>query len=811
MKSTILNSADSEGAPSPTPMPNEEIFLTNESYACTECKSEIEILSLDNEKIKMTFKYLNNNIQNNHGIQILPIRTYINKMKNNTYIYDICSICKNIQVNSKNKIIFNFCTKCEEIICDNCKEEHIKDNKYHYFIKNNNKPILCHKHPNNKNIEYCLKCKINLCVECLKSGDHAGHRKNNLLEVKPSEEEINIIVNYIDSLKNKKKDLEQAKEKKKIELYNKLIIDKKKVHSNLNDYIKLQKCKFKKKVELNTKKLINELKKLKKEYENNIKLKIDIFKQLVKNGEHKYKQLIEKYTINFYKNKINKIDIKYSNDYKNFTTFYDNQINDIKDLLNINEIIKNCHEKYEDNYYNNINFSAILCGTGKSTRNLQQKLKQELEDEEKIISENERLKKENNELQTSLVKYDKINKKKVNKKIESNNISNESNSNLEKENEQLKKEKNDLILKYNDLDLIYNDLNLKYNNLLIQKNELSKQLEQIKKLDTIEYPKEYKNLPKAYSKYCFNNLFCVFKSITDLNILVYATKEKSIQFFDLSKEKQIKEIINAHNSFITNLRYYFDDKKKRDLILSICIDNSEIKIWETNKYECLLKISNIYKRGEIHSACFFNYYNDIYIAVSNFHPYNSYPIYIYDITGTKIKNLSQSNDKINFIDSFYYIKKNTSKKITYIITANEDSIRSFNYNEDSLYHKYYDKDDNGHYSFIINEKDFIIKLIESSKNGYIRIWNFDSGDLISKFNLKCNGLYDICEWEESLIFIGSENQNIILLDLIFGEIKAQLKDSNNQVCCVKTISHPFFGRCLISQGRGSDNIKLWHT
>ena len=810
MKATILNSTDSEGAPTPSPMINEEIFLANESYACTECKSEIEILSLDNEKIKMTFKCLNNNIQNNHGIQTFPIRTYINKMKNNTYIYDICSICKNIQVNSKNKIIFNFCTKCEEIICDKCKEEHVKDNKYHYFIKNNQKPVLCHKHPNNKNIEYCLKCKSNLCIECLKSGEHAGHRKNNLLEVKPSEEEINIIVNYIDSLRNKKKDLEEAKEKKKIELYNKLIINKKKVHSNLNKYIKLQKSIFKKKVDLNTKKLVNELTLLKKEYENKIKLKMDIFKQLVKNGEHKYKLLIENYTINFYKNKINKIDIKYSNDYKNFTTFYDNQINDIKDLLNINEIIKNCHEKYEDNYYNNINFSAILCSTGKYTRNMQQKLKQELEDEENIISENERLKKENNELQTSLHKYDKINVNEVNKTIESNKILNESNLNLKKENEQLKKEKNDLNMNYKDLDLKYNDLNSKYNNLLIQCNELNKQLEQIKRLSSIEFPKEYKNLPKAYSKYCFNNLFCVFKSITDLNILVYATKEKSIQFFDLSQEKQIHEIINAHNSFITNLRYYFDDKKKRDLILSICIDSREIKIWDNNKYECLLKISNIYKKGEIHSACFFNYNNEVYIALSNFHPYNSYPIYIYDINGKKIKNLSQSNDKINFVDSFYYIEKNTNNKITYIITANEDSIRSFNYNKDSLYHKYYDKDDNGHYSFIINEKDLIIQLIESSKNGYIRIWNFDSGELISKINLKCNGLYDICEWEDDLIFIGSENQKIILLDLIHGEIKAKL-DSNNQVSCVKTISHPLFGRCLISQGKGSDNIKLWHT
>ena len=85
-----LNIIDSEGAPSPTSMPIEENSLLeeNESYACTNCTSEIEITSLDNKKIEITFKCLNKNIQNNHGIKTLPIGDYINKMEKNTYLYN---------------------------------------------------------------------------------------------------------------------------------------------------------------------------------------------------------------------------------------------------------------------------------------------------------------------------------------------------------------------------------------------------------------------------------------------------------------------------------------------------------------------------------------------------------------------------------------------------------------------------------------------------------------------------------------------------------------------------------------------------
>ena len=101
------------------------------------------------------------------------------------------------------------------------------------------------------------------------------HRKNNLIEVKPSEDKINTVEGYIDSLRNKKQKLEKEKENKSIDLYNKLIKDKKNVHNKYTKFIKFKKLEFKKKIDVNKKYLINQLKNLKKQYENNIKLKLE--------------------------------------------------------------------------------------------------------------------------------------------------------------------------------------------------------------------------------------------------------------------------------------------------------------------------------------------------------------------------------------------------------------------------------------------------------------------------------------------------------------------------------------------------------
>ena len=205
MESKKINE-DSE-APLPIPTAFEENKINNETYTCSDCNSEIEVLSIDDKKIQITFKCLNDNIQNNHGIKIMPIKEYIGLMKKNTFLYSICSVCKKSQKDEK--ILYNYCVTCKKIFCNVCITEH-NQNK-HYTIKNNKIGVQCLVHPGNKNTEYCLDCKVHLCIECLKSREHMMHRKNNLIEIMPSEEEKVIVKEYINSLKNKKLNIEEEK------------------------------------------------------------------------------------------------------------------------------------------------------------------------------------------------------------------------------------------------------------------------------------------------------------------------------------------------------------------------------------------------------------------------------------------------------------------------------------------------------------------------------------------------------------------------------------------------------------------------
>ena len=204
---------DSEEAPSPTPMDSTEIFRRNESYTCSECQSEIVILSIDKEKVAITFKCLNRDIKNNHGIKNnIPIGDYIKGMEKINDLYSICSVCKKKQNNEKNIISFKFCINCQAIICNNssCINNHIS----HTIINNNQRGIFCLIHPEKKNIAFCSKCKINLCEECLKSRKHINHTKNNLNEIKPSLEDEKIVEDYINYLKEKKQKLENSRKQK---------------------------------------------------------------------------------------------------------------------------------------------------------------------------------------------------------------------------------------------------------------------------------------------------------------------------------------------------------------------------------------------------------------------------------------------------------------------------------------------------------------------------------------------------------------------------------------------------------------------
>ena len=171
-----------------------------------------------------------------------------------------------------------------------------------------------------------------------------------------------------------------------------------------------------------------------------------------------------------------------------------------------------------------------------------------------------------------------------------------------------------------------------------------------------------------------NNTFCVFNLINNIFYLIYSNEDCSIIFYDLEANKIISEIKNAHDEYITSFRHFLDKKNKRDVIISISNDNSNIKLWNVNNLELIFNFKNVYSQNKICSACFLFDNNENYILTSNCDSSDEHePIKAFNFNGEKVKEIKDSNDSTNFIDVYY---DNKSSK-NYIITLNSEDVKSF--------------------------------------------------------------------------------------------------------------------------------------
>ena len=174
---------------------NEESLLKeDECYTCTECSTQIEILDIDEENNKLSFKCFN------HGKKDITIKEYFEKMIKNTFLYKKCSSCNKQQKEINNKVNFKYCFWCKLLLCDECS---VKHDKNHLFIDNNKLNITCKIHPFNINKMYCIDCNAHLCEDCLKQRNHIMHQKIYLTEIEPTPDEVNNVIKLIDEYKNK--------------------------------------------------------------------------------------------------------------------------------------------------------------------------------------------------------------------------------------------------------------------------------------------------------------------------------------------------------------------------------------------------------------------------------------------------------------------------------------------------------------------------------------------------------------------------------------------------------------------------------
>ena len=208
-------------------------------------------------------------------------------------------------------------------------------------------------------------------------------------------------------------------------------------------------------------------------------------------------------------------------------------------------------------------------------------------------------------------------------------------------------------------------------------------------------------------------------------------------------------------------------------------------------------------------ACFLKDNNQNYtvICYDNTKDEEIEPIKIFDLEGNKIKEIKNSKYNAYFIDTYY--DNNLSKN--FIITGNRGYSQSYDYNENKKYFKYIDIDNeiNYHMRIIIDDSDKIIKMIESSCKGIIRIFDFHSGKLLKKINVYNDRLNSICLWNKDYLFVGCADKSIKLIDLNTKKVIKDLNGHKERILSIKRIIHPKYGECLISQDAGKSQIKLW--
>ena len=315
----------------------------------------------------------------------------------------------------------------------------------------------------------------------------------------------------------------------------------------------------------------------------------------------------------------------------------------------------------------------------------------------------------------------------------------------------------------------------------------------------------FKYLTKdSYTSNCCDNIFTIFESLEKIPYLVYSNKKYSILFYNLLEDKIIKEIEKAHGRWeITNFGYFLDSINLRDLIISVSGVQNNIKIWELKNYECIVNIEDNVKNGYINSACIVNDNGQNFVIADNI---GSEPIKIFDMEGVKLKELNGSNEKSFFIDTYYENKLSKN----FIITGGQCFVKAYDFSENKLYQEYRDEDnDSNHFSITINNNSEVIKLIESCNDGYIRIWNFHSAELLNKIKISTQPIFGVCIWNDEYIFVVCEEKEIKLVDINNGNITKNLSGHSKAVATIKKINIKNYGECLISQGMRDDQIRLW--
>ena len=293
---------------------------------------------------------------------------------------------------------------------------------------------------------------------------------------------------------------------------------------------------------------------------------------------------------------------------------------------------------------------------------------------------------------------------------------------------------------------------------------------------------------------------CFFISKNNEHVLCYPDSSyKSLIFYDINNNNEIKKINNAHDNNIYTIKHYTYDKF--DIILSTSYNN-DIKIWNYNEGLNILTISKIYENDNyVFSSCIIFGINNFTIFCTGYQNY----IKIYNQAGEFIKNIG-NNDAIRF-----YIDSSEIEDKKYLLVGGSKGIQVFNLPALTEYHTFIEGNDgNRHNEAKIIKINDTYNLIDTGNFNHIKIWDFVNKNLINKINSDTTNynLRGFMIINNRYLIIGSNDKNIKEFDLEKKIMIKSINKHNNYVVGIKPVKDKNGNIFIISYSKDK-NIYLW--
>ena len=513
----------------------------------------------------------------------------------------------------------------------------------------------------------------------------------------------------LDSLTNKKESVPIYMNKKQID-YNILL--------NILNY-KIKEIKDNQESLKNTIEDINKDMNLIRDKQNNIEKEINLIKNIqsktqTTNGNDDYKKIkaiSDKIFENFEKIKNERIDIEQKVEELNKTNdenknIINNQKNKLDELTNR---VSNC--------------------------------KNSLEEKKKDI----------NQIKENQIKMKKgIDEKK--EKIES--VINEVSS-IKKQNDMLAKRMND------------NERKIKK----LQKKLEKKVIKKEKGKRPINYKLEKTISSDLFEKININNkCACIFNYNEDDNIyVVYGVKNFDLECYDIQNDNKFIIIKKLHGDLFFSCRHFYNEEKIQDLIITSSFDNHvKVTNFQKEKSEVILDLNFDENQKPINTA----YFSHDYIIVP-FSDNSEGSVQIYSMDSYLIEEFEGNSGYILGLTTYFCEKRDQ----TFILVSNRKGILSYILDKFYLFQEYSPPDSSkeimvnenmDEYGFseayVIEDNDNFILVGPSFSQG-LYFWDFISGDLISKMDIK--GINNICLWNNDFILASVNRSDLcefILID-----------------------------------------------